>query len=135
MRDAAASRGSCSAIAKRLLSLTGGHPYETMCTANHMGLRALLRGAAEAAEGDGRLAFEDTLGKIHNLWAERWERAGRGPYAGRRDDSHAVQRAPRWMENEGGIEHPGRGEWALIEPMVGEYVRRRDPYGAAGPTH
>lgn len=139
-----------ASIAKSLLSLTGGHPYETMRTANHVVLRALLRGAAEATEGDVRLAFEETLGEIHDFSAERWERAGRvrhaqaalkslaagrGPYAGRRDDSHAVQRALRWMENEGWIEHVGRGDWALIEPMFGEYVRRLDPYGAEAPPH
>ena len=122
MRDAAASPGSCSAIAKRLLPLTGGHPYETMRTANHMGLQALLRGAAEAAEGDGRLAFEDTLGEIHNLWAERWERAGR------------VRQAPAAMKSRAAGAAPMRGAAMTATPCSAPCAGWRTREGSNTPA-
>ena len=128
--------------AARLVERVGGHPYELMRTANHVILYGLLRGSHTAALEDIDRAFEETLAETSDLWAERWRLAatkagvkailravatGRGPYDGRRDENHSVQRGLKWLSDQGWLERPTRGRWGFVEPMFAEYVRRLRP--------
>jgi hypothetical protein len=125
--------------AGQLVAMTGGHPYETMRVANHVVLRALLRGAATASMQDVRLGYEETLAETSDLWAERWRAAarrhaaqnvlrrialGEGPYQGHRARSAVIGRSLAWLEDEGWLVHVDKGKWQFVEPMFAEYVRR-----------
>ncbi len=126
----------------RLLDATGGHPQDTMqvCAA----LYYLMRDAAQRVVTADLLgiAYEQALRELERPFALHWAEIGRQKYlqqVAKRVAQGATLYAPdpaspvprpevlRALESlraRGLVTRLGRGHYAFVEPMFGEYVRR-----------
>ncbi|BDG59389.1 AAA family ATPase [Caldinitratiruptor microaerophilus] len=122
-----------------LLSKTGGHPYCVMAVAYNAYLSAKLEGVREITSDMVHFAYEQTMDHLDEFYTVQWAEIrriqhadavlravveGGQPYALPLYPS-AVSKALRYLMRIS-ILHKGtqRGQYELVEPMFGDWVRR-----------
>ncbi len=130
------------AALERLVELGGGHPRATMRVAQQthlvsvqlaqrtIDLDIVALGHQAALNGD-LPTMEQTVEQIRRLHKNALlvaRAVAAGQPAPRRLPPATRDRVLKRLEHAGLLEHPGYGEWRIVNPLLAEYLRTLDPY-------
>jgi len=124
---------------RMLYERTGGHPYCMMAVSYNALVHAALEGLTNINAEVVDYAYEQTLAQLEAVYDGQWQELhrfkhadavlmalveGKRPYSlsiGRSNVTKAIDDLLRLSV----IERKSRGEYALVEPMFGEWLRRK----------